>query len=193
LHPARPAGSARLRGHGEPAAQPWELVLEGGDGGVVQVAADQAQVQVPALRAAVGSLDPHRDDVRVAGQDDARGLQPVQAGPHCPLRKARVADQRRDRRERACAVRPRVVGQADEHELARTGRLAAAVGRDRGQVERPGDRLDAHRAALLKGAARSWAAQPLVSVSVSFTSVRCRSPATARVMFGQVPDGGGCR
>lgn len=33
--------------------------------------------------------------------------------------------------------------------------------------------------------------QPPVSVSVSFTSVRRRSPATAPVMFGQVADSGG--
>ena len=34
-------------------AKPWELVLKYGEGGVVQVVADQAQVQVPALWAAV--------------------------------------------------------------------------------------------------------------------------------------------
>ena len=46
-----------------------------------------------------------------------------------------VADQRGHRRERARPIRPRVVGQADEHKLARAGRLTAAVGRDRGKVE----------------------------------------------------------
>jgi hypothetical protein len=66
LHPARPAVSARLRGRGEPGDQPWELVIKDGEGGVVQVVADQGQVQVPALRAAVGPLDPGRDDARVA-------------------------------------------------------------------------------------------------------------------------------
>jgi hypothetical protein len=40
-------------------------MLKYGDGGGVQVVADQAQVQIPALRAAVGSLDPGRNDVRV--------------------------------------------------------------------------------------------------------------------------------
>lgn len=44
--------SARLRGRGEPDAQPWELVLKYGDSGIVQIVADQAQVQIPALRAA---------------------------------------------------------------------------------------------------------------------------------------------
>jgi hypothetical protein len=37
-------------------------MLKYGDGVVVQVVADQAEVQVPALRAAVGALDPGRDD-----------------------------------------------------------------------------------------------------------------------------------
>jgi hypothetical protein len=41
-------------------------MVEDGNGGIVQVVADQAEVQVPALRAAVGSLDPGRDDARVA-------------------------------------------------------------------------------------------------------------------------------
>jgi hypothetical protein len=46
-----------------------------------------------------------------------------------------------------------VVGQADEHELARAGRLPAPVGRDRSQVQRPRDRLDAYGAPLLRRAA----------------------------------------
>jgi hypothetical protein len=81
-------------------------VLKYGDGGVVQVVADQAEVQVPALRAAVGSLDPGRDDVWVARCDDVLGRQPVQAGADRPLRQAGVADQRGYRRERGRAVRP---------------------------------------------------------------------------------------
>jgi hypothetical protein len=55
-------------------------MLKHREGGVVEVVADQGQVQVPALRAAVGSLDPGRDDVRVARWNDALGRQPVQAG-----------------------------------------------------------------------------------------------------------------
>jgi hypothetical protein len=47
-------------------AKPWELVLKYGEGGVVQVVADQAQVQVPALWAAVGALDPGRNDIGIA-------------------------------------------------------------------------------------------------------------------------------
>ena len=58
VHPASLAVSAQLRSRGEPDAQAWELMLKYRDGGVLQVVADQAQVQVPALRAAVGSLDP---------------------------------------------------------------------------------------------------------------------------------------
>jgi len=61
-----------------------------GDSRVVQVLADQAQVQAPILRAAVRSLHPGRDDVRVARRDDASGLQPVQAGAHGALRQAGV-------------------------------------------------------------------------------------------------------
>jgi len=47
------------------------------------------------------------------GEMLALSLQAVQAGAYRPLRQARVADQRGRRRERACAVRPGVVGQAD--------------------------------------------------------------------------------
>ena len=61
----------------------------------------------------------------VARGDNVFGRQPVQAGTYRPLRQPGVADQRGHRRERARAVRPGVVGQADEHELARAGRLAA--------------------------------------------------------------------
>jgi hypothetical protein len=66
LHPVTLTVSARLCSRGEPYAQACELMAQDGDGGGIQVVADQAQVQVPALRAAIGSLDPGRDDVRVA-------------------------------------------------------------------------------------------------------------------------------
>jgi hypothetical protein len=69
--PVSLAVSAGLRAPSEPDGQAWELVLKYGNGGVVEVVADQAQVQVPALRAAVGSLDPGRDDARVARRDVA--------------------------------------------------------------------------------------------------------------------------
>ena len=52
---------------------------------------DQAQVQVLALRAAIGALDPRRDDARVAGCDDALGRQPVQAGTDRALRRPGIA------------------------------------------------------------------------------------------------------
>jgi hypothetical protein len=132
LHPVRLDVIVWLRGSGEPDAQPWELMLKDGNGGGVQVVADQTQVQIPALRTAVGPLDPRRDDVRVARRDDALTRQPVQAGAYRPLGQPGVADQRSHGRERADAVRPRVVGQADEYELARAGRLTAAIGRNRG-------------------------------------------------------------
>ena len=62
-----------------------------------------------------------------------------------------------------------VVGQADEHELAGAGRLPATVGRNRGQVERPRDRLDAHQAP--PGSQPPWQAarRRLSLVLVSFT------------------------
>jgi hypothetical protein len=170
----------------EPGAQARELVLPHADVGCRQVVADHGEVQVPALGPPVGPLDPSGHDVRIAWLDDARGLQPVQAGPHRPLRQAGVADQRGHRRERPGAVRAGVVGQADEHELARAGWLAAAVGRDRGQVQRPGDRLDAHRAPPGRREAPPPAAQPVVSLLVSFIPVRSRSPANADRLSAQV-------
>jgi hypothetical protein len=65
---------ARPPGRGEPAAQPRELTVKDGDGVVVEVVPDQAEVQVPALRAAVGPFDLGRHDARVARPDDALGL-----------------------------------------------------------------------------------------------------------------------
>jgi hypothetical protein len=50
-----------------------------GHAGLIEVVAGQAGVQVPALGAPVGALDPRRDDVRVAGPDDSPGFQPRQA------------------------------------------------------------------------------------------------------------------
>jgi hypothetical protein len=115
-HPGRHRLAARPRracrpglGAGAQARRRWHR----------RVAADQAEVQVPALRATISPLDPGRDDVWVAWQDDAPGRQPVQAGAYRALRQAGVADQRGHRGERARPVRPGVVGQADEHELAR--------------------------------------------------------------------------
>jgi hypothetical protein len=42
------------------------LRTRNGRAGLIKVVADQAEVQVPALRPAVGAPDPGRDDVRVA-------------------------------------------------------------------------------------------------------------------------------
>jgi hypothetical protein len=51
----RVAGCTAVRG----------LACRAGRGVLIEVDADQAEVQVPALGAAVGVLDPRRDDVRV--------------------------------------------------------------------------------------------------------------------------------
>ena len=66
IAPVSLAVNTRLRTRGKLDAQPRELMLQNGIGGGGQVVADQAEVQVPALRAAVGSLDPGRNNVRVA-------------------------------------------------------------------------------------------------------------------------------
>jgi hypothetical protein len=50
-----------------------------------------------------------------------------------------------------------MAGQAAEDEPAAGGRLPAAVGRDRGQAPRPGDRPGAHRAPLFSRAAHKGA------------------------------------
>ena len=86
---------------------------------------------------------------------------------------------------------PGVVAQADEYELSRGGRLPAPTDQDRGQVQRPGDRHDAHRAPLPTRAAPRRAARPSISVSVSFTPVRDRSPMFTQIVFAQFADGGG--
>src|SRR5205823_32499 len=66
VHPVSLAVSAQLGSRGEPDGQAWELMFKYRDGGVVQVVADQAKVQIPALRSAVGSLDPGRNDLGIA-------------------------------------------------------------------------------------------------------------------------------
>lgn len=53
-------------------------MLKDGDGGDVQLAADQAEAQAPALRAAVGALDPGSDDAQVAQGDNVFGRHMVQ-------------------------------------------------------------------------------------------------------------------
>jgi hypothetical protein len=169
--------------------------IRGGIVVLVQVLADQAQIQVPALRAPIGALDPGRHDGGVARRDDALGRQPVQAGADRPLGQPGVADQGGHRRERARAIRPSVVGQADEHELARARQLPAAVGRDRGQVQCPGDRLDAHRPPpwrrVYGQAIGAPGGRPLVSVLVSFTTVLTRSRMYTACLYALVMYVGG--
>lgn len=77
--------------------------------GLVVVAADLAQVQVPALRAPVRALDPRSHDVRVTRRDHALCRQAVQARTYRALRQRGVADQSRHRRERPAAHNPRSV------------------------------------------------------------------------------------
>ena len=75
--PSALAGSARPPGRGEPAAQPRELTVKDGKGGVVEVVPGQAEVLVPALRAAVGPFDP---GTRAGGIIVALADWPVVAG-----------------------------------------------------------------------------------------------------------------
>ena len=110
MHPVSMAVSVRRRGRGEPGGQPWEPMLQYGDGSVVEVVADQRQVK----------------------------SQP------CGRRSARLI-------------------------------RAATMPGSHGEM-RP---------------AAARAAQALVSVSVSFTPVRGRSPEFARMVFVQFADGGG--
>jgi hypothetical protein len=74
----------------------------------------------------------------------------------------------------------------DGHELVRGGRLPAAIGRNRRQIQRPRDRLDAHRAPPAGCGAPPPVRQPAGSVSVSFTPVRSCSPANANRLPAQV-------
>lgn len=91
---------------GEPCPADRRLTFWNGHAGLMEVVAGQGEVQVPALGAPVGALDPRREKVRVARPDDAPGLQPVQTGAHRALGQAGVAHQRGHRRERPAPVRP---------------------------------------------------------------------------------------
>ncbi len=129
----------------------------------------------------------------MSGSHEAR-FQPVQASAHRPLGQAGIADQRGHGRERARPVRPGVVGQADEDELARARWLAAAVGRGR-------TRLSAHEiASTLTGhrLARARPGQPSASSLSQFVShsppsgaVHWRTRATALPRLGTLAAGGG--
>ena len=79
----------------------------------------------------------------------------------------------------------------DKHELARAGRLSTTIRCDRGQIERLGDRLDAHHAPPGQRPAWPTEAPGLGSVCVSLSSVRRRSRATAGRLSGLVRDAGG--
>jgi len=74
---------------------------------------------------------------------------------------------------------------ADRIMACRAPSSRKAAGRGRARFKRPGDRLDAHGAPLPRRADPRWAAQPPVSVSVSFTADRRSSPATARSCSGR--------
>jgi hypothetical protein len=113
------------------------------------------------------------------------------AGKSSARRWFRRATVRTAQMARAGAIRPRVVRQADQHELARARRLAAAIGWDRSKVQRPRDRLDAHRAPSPGNRPRQAREVVLVSNVVSFTPVRNRSPTAAHGASAQVADGSG--
>jgi hypothetical protein len=74
LHPVAHGVRTRLPSAVEPGAQAREPVLQHADVGCPQVAADHGKVKVPALGPPVGPLDPRRDNVRIAGLNDALGL-----------------------------------------------------------------------------------------------------------------------
>ena len=61
---------------GEPCPADRRLTFWNGHAGLIEVVAGQGEVQVPALGAPVGALDPRRDEVRVARPDDAPGFEP---------------------------------------------------------------------------------------------------------------------
>jgi hypothetical protein len=86
----------------------------------------------------------------------------------------------------------RLAPASPKHELARTRGLPAAVGWDRGQVECPGDRLDAHRSPPGHSLTRPAGPRALAKfVSHSFTPVRGRSPAAAGILSALVTKTGG--
>jgi len=112
----------------------------------------------------------------------------VQAGADGSLRSPGVADERGDGREGPGTVGASVVGQADEHELAGRWTAARHGGPERGQVERPRDRLDAHQAHSRRPATMPGR-PPAPGLSFGLIHpVRSRSPANADFSFrpGQV-------
>jgi hypothetical protein len=62
------AASVRAGDYRDPGGQAGEMMPQRREVGFGEVVADQAQVQVPALRAAVGSLYPGRHDARVTAR-----------------------------------------------------------------------------------------------------------------------------
>ena len=97
----------------------------------------------------------------------------VRERPCCPARRGRPS-----RRARTCT----------RWTAAGRGRLGTGARLSAQEID---STLTGRRSADVLAPQRT--AQPPVSVSVSFTPVRHRSPATAPVMFGQVADGGGHR
>jgi hypothetical protein len=145
LHPVRTAFKMDPPDGVSPARRTGDGASRHGRVGLAKVAAGQAEVQVPALGVPTGVLDPYRDDIRVARPDHALGLQPVQAGAHRALGQPGVTDQRGHRRERSAAVRPTGLARPTSTNLhALDGRRHDRP--DRRHVERPRDRLNAHRA-----------------------------------------------
>ena len=137
-------GTGCVVGGGDAVAEPGELPFEHRDVVAGQVVADQVHGQVPALRPLAGPPDPGGDDRRVTRPDHTVGLEPVQRGPHGALGQVGVADQGAHARECSGTVRAGMIGQPDQHGLARAVPLTATVAGDRGKVQRPRDRLNTH-------------------------------------------------
>src|SRR5262249_38969828 len=148
---------------------------------------------VPALRPPVGALDPHRHNARLAGPDDApassrsRHVRTVRSDS--PVYRTSVATDG----NAAVSSGPAWVARPASTKLARGGRLPAAVGRDRGQVEPPRDRLDAHRTP--PGCRREYQAAragrgSFVAHSPQSGAVHQRSPSTYLGTSRTVPAAG---
>jgi len=128
----------------------------------------------------------------VSRQPSPRAAKNSSAGPP-PCAVVAVADARARARGRRTVpwMVPWAVRVQSPHPVAapvapRRGAGCAAIRRNQGQIQRPGDRLDARRAPPGRHAISPSAVQPLGSVLVSFTPVRSCSPAHANQLSAQV-------
>jgi hypothetical protein len=136
-----------------------------------------------------GSLDLRGHDGGVARLDPARGFRPTKARPHGALRQPGVGISVRTAGKAQLPSGPAWLASPTSTNCTRW----TAFHHDPlepGQIERPGDRLDAHRVPPGQRPVRPTEAPGLGSVCVSFTPVRHRSPAVGPHASGQVTDGG---